>query len=422
VHSSLRRDFAVAGAGMPAVLFILLVLTGALQAQTFRVLHNFTGGPDGAVPNGLITDRNGKLYGTTTGSNPGKGIVYELSPRGSGWVVTPLYRFQGGNDGSHPGAAVTVAADGTLFGTTIDGGGGPCNSAGHVGCGTVFHLRPRPSTCQSVSCPWIENVIYAFQGVPSDLQYPYAEATFDQSGALYGTASDQASGQGGGVYKLTPSQGSWIYSIIHNFAGENDGAAPYAGVVLDQGGNVYGTTSLGGSSPPNGTIFELSPSGSGWNETILYNFQGQLDGGQPYSALTFDAAGNLYGATTVGGQFGSGSVFQLSSGNGFQYSVLYNGFLSAGGNGGPQSRMVMDRAGNIYGTQYEGGPFDGFVGLVFKLTPTANGWTFTDLHDFDSSDGEHPSGSLVLDGNGNLYGTAQIGGTFGEGVIWEITP
>lgn len=412
------------GASFALICALTLFATQLTQAQTFTVLHNFTGGADGGGPNGLSGDGNGNFYGTTAGSNPGRGIVYRFSHVGSSWILTPLYRFQGGADGEVPNATVTVAGDGTLYGTTTAGGGGPCNWNGFVGCGTIFHLRPQPTRCAVVSCAWNETILYAFQGAGSDLQFPFAEVTFDPAGALYGTASDEGSGARGGVYKLTPAHGGWTYAVIHKFGGANDGALPYDAVALDQAGNVYGTAEYGGMFPNNGMVFELSPSGSGWSETALYNFRGQLDGSQPYSGLTFDSAGNLYGTTTAGGQLNSGAVFEFAPAQGgFTYSVLYNGFDSATqSGGGPQSKLVMDQAGNLYGTQNQGGSFDEFGGLIFKLTPTQNGWIFTDLHDFTQVDGQSPSGNLVLDSDGNLYGTTQVGGTFGEGVIWEITP
>ncbi len=396
---------------------LLILFAVAAQAQTFHVLHSFTGGADGADPNGLTADRNGNLYGTTAGSNPGHGIVYRFSHVGSGWVLTPLYRFQAGSDGGAPHATVTVAADGSLYGTTVDGGGGPCNWNGFVGCGTVFQLTPPPHVCRTANCPWTEHVLYAFRGAAGDLQFPFAEVTFDQSGALYGTATDWGSIQNGGVYKLAPSQGGWTYSVVHNLSG-GDGSLPWGAVAFDQAGNLYGTASFGGSSG-NGTVFKLSPSGSGWSETALYSFEGRPSSSEPFSGVILDSAGNLYGTTSNGGPTGGGSVFELSpAGGGFSYSTLYDGFAGYDGVG-PQAKLVMDQAGNLYGTQYAGATNDG---LVFKLTPTQDGWMFTDLHDFNYTDGQFPSGNLVLDSNGNLYGTTQSGGTSGNGVLWEITP
>jgi uncharacterized repeat protein (TIGR03803 family) len=193
-------------------------------------------------------------------------------------------------------------------------------------------------------------------------------------------------------------------------------------VTLDHAGNIYGTTLDGGSGSGCGdhgcgTVYKISPSGSGWSETIVYPFTSGTDGYDPYAALMLDNAGNFYGTTETGGSPGGGTVFELSTSNGGPgYSVLYN---LPGDTDLSQSRLVMDQAGNLYGATGQS-PYG--YGMVFKLSPGNGGWTFTDLHDFDLTDGAFPSGDLVLDASGNLYGTASEGGQYHEGVIWEISP
>lgn len=412
-----------------AILAAILTTVPSAQAQTFQVIHSFTNGQDGAVPNGLTIDRSGSLYGTTSGPTDCYtrcGNVYKFSSHGLGWILSPLYAFRGGSDGNRPLATVTIAADGSLYGTTAaGGGGGGCDFGGLSGCGTVYHLRPPAEVCTAVNCPWTNTILHAFTGYP-DLNSPSSEIVFDQAGNLYGSSGyggPYPIGLGlGGVYELTLSQGSWSYSIAYAFPGTPNGWGPFGAVLLDQAGNIYGTT-YGGGAYTYGTVYKMTHAGSGWNEAILYSFgDGQTDGIGPIIGLTSDSAGNLYGSTPDGGLNDNGEVFQLSPLNGgYTYSVLYYGFGPAHGQGGgPDSKLVMDRAGNLYGTQFGGGANGD--GIIFKLTPGNDGWTFTDLHDFDSSDGYHPAGNLVLDSNGNLYGTTYGGGAYGDGVIWELTP
>jgi uncharacterized repeat protein (TIGR03803 family) len=404
----------------------LVLLSAALtSAQTFQVLHNFTGGADGNTPNGLAIDRAGNLYGTTGG--PGNcvnggvcGGVFKFARERSGWIFTSLYHFRGGSDGSWPNATVTIAPDGTLYGTTTSGGGGRCSYGGIPGCGTVYHLQPSSHICSSVSCPWNDTILYAFQPIP-DVQNPYAEVTLDAAGNVFGTGTFGGGLYlyGGGVYKLTRSQGNWSYDLLHSFNGP-DGARVYNPVLLDRAGNIYGTTDLGGENE-DGVVFEMSSSGSGWTEDILHTFGPPPDGGGP-EGLISDSAGNLYGAAGAGGAHGSGAVFELSpSGSGYTYSVLYDGFYSPVGGGGPRGPLVMDSAGNLYGTTSGTGRYS--FGMTFELSPNGTGWTFTDLHDFTGTDdGESPQGILVVDSSGNIYGVTAGGGAYGFGVIWELTP
>jgi len=417
---------------------LLLALSGfatsSAHAQTFTVIHNFTG-PDGAnPPAGLIMDRAGDLYGTTAYGGAfscisgGCGTVFKLTHRGSGWVLTQLYAFRGNQDGSHPGARIVFGPDGALYGTT---------ESGASGGGTVFKLQPPASVCPSISCPWTKTILYSFELEDQTTGFiPTGDLAFDAAGNIYGTneyggGSLYCNGPGCGlVYQLTESGGTWTQNVLHAFTGGSDGASPMSGVIFDQAGNLYGTAFSTGSLRPNaGTVFKLSPSGSSWTETTLYQFHDSGDGGYPGGGLIFDSAGNLYGTTVSGGSGGGGTVFELlPSADNWSFNLLY----SLSGNPmdfGPYGKLVMDSAGNLYGTTVYGGAHN--WGSVFKLTPSNGGWIYTDLYDFANySDGAFPYDGLVVDANGNIYGTAEAADNGGQGcgvglgcgTVWEITP
>jgi uncharacterized repeat protein (TIGR03803 family) len=195
-------------------------------------------------------------------------------------------------------------------------------------------------------------------------------------------------------------------------------------VIFDKVGNLYGTTIYGGGSSHIGTVFELSPSGSAWTEKVLYSFTGGSDGCEPYAGVIFDTSGNLYGATNDADCSGGGTVFKLTPSNGGGTYSLVHSFTGGCGPGcgcGPWGNLAIDGAGNLYGATLCDGPYN--AGNVFELTPSGNSWIYTDLHDFTGgSDGGHAYTSVVIDGNGNLYGTTEEGGTKNDGAVWEITP
>jgi uncharacterized repeat protein (TIGR03803 family) len=417
--TSLRA--AAAGLAL-AIMFLLTVgATEAVQAQTYQVIHNFTGGVDGQEPNfGLTIDAAGNLYGTTFEGDTGTGTAYKLVHRSTGWALTPLYVFTITSNGVIPYSTLVIGRDGKLYGTTAFGGIGPCVAYGHSGCGTVFSLQIPVTLCHTAYCPWTERPLYKFSG-GSDGSNPYGGAlVFDQAGNVYGTTYGGGTGSGV-VYKLTPAGSGWTESVLYTFMGGSDGASPWAGVTLDQAGNLYGTTAAGGAFG-GGTVYELSPSGSGWTKRTLHSFQQQQDGGDPYAGVILDPAGNLYGATQYGGSGGGGTAFELSpSGGGWTYTVLYSFIGSGGGHAkGPVADLVMDAGGNLYGTTGGDGIYR--FGSVFKLTHGGGGWTYTSLHDFTGgSDGLLPRSNLVFDGSGNLYSTA-YGGVDGNGVVFQITP
>ncbi len=419
-NSGRRRQItALAWAFLTAPL-LALALTQPAESQTFQVIYNFTqhGGANPVA--GLTVDRGGSLYGTTAwGGATDNGTVFELKHMGSGFVFKTLYSFARGSDGGFPLARVTIGPNGSLYGTTYVGGIGDD--------GTVFNVKPPAKSCANILCPWNETVLYRFTG-GDDGRNPWAGVTFDQSGNLYGAAVNGGGPGYGVVYELIPSNGNWTQRTLYTFTGGDDGANPLAGVIFDGAGNLYGATQAGGLGGGfgNGVVYQLTPSGSGWTQHTLYEFQDGSDGSEPQADLIMDGAGNLYG-NTPGGMNNGGTVFELAtSGGGWTFNLLYdlNGSL------GPQDVLVRDNAGNLYGVTEADGLYG--EGSVFKLTPTDNGWTYTDLHDFTGgSDGGFPASSLVSDSNGNLYGTTYegggnhncpSGGDQGCGVIYEITP
>jgi uncharacterized repeat protein (TIGR03803 family) len=328
--------------------------------RTETVLHSFTGGADGIEPKaGLVQDAAGNLYGTTfNGGAHGYGTVFKLDPTGT---ETVLYSFTGGVDGASPLAGLVMDAAGDLYGTTQLGGDLTCPRLGGPGCGTLF----------KVDTTGAETVLHSFTGGADGLE-PTAELVQDAAGNLYGTTSNGGAHSYGTVFKLNPTG---TETVLYSFTGGADGASPLAGLVMDAAGNLYGTTQLGGAFSA-GTVFEVSASGA---EIVLYSFTGGSDGSLPEGGLLIDAANNLYGTTDHGGDLtcgqglGCGTVFKLDKTG--KQTVLYT--FSGGTDGAyPQAGLVMDAAGNLYGTASGGGDLTCNQGLgcgtVFKLTPLSS--------------------------------------------------
>ena len=417
---------------------LMIVLATQVQAQTFTVLHEFTGGSDGSNPySSLVPDRAGNLYGVApyggsqsceTQSGIGCGTVFKLAHRTGGWVFSPLYAFTGHSNGNNPVGSLAIASDGTIYGTTDAGGVLSCRDSFGDGCGTVFHLQPPPNFCSSFSCLWNATVLYQFTG-GSNGNDPLAGVVLDGAGNLYGTLYQGGASQWGAAYELSRSGSSWIESTIHPFAGGADGAAPTSNLIFDGSGNLYGTTEFGGGSGGCdgggcGTVFQLTPSGSGWNANIIYNFLSSYN--TPLGGLIFESHGNLYGTFADG----INGVFELTPANGnWTFTALYTQDYS--GLEAYRSTLARDSAGNLYGTAEFGGDFTNCTygcGTVYELTPSGSGWTYTQLYAFTGlDDGAFPIGGVVIDGSGNIYGTTYEGGTHpcgsvGCGVVWEITP
>lgn len=414
------QHFALTGATalfFALVFALAVVATPAVQSQTFTVIHHFTDGGDGAYPiSGLTIDAAGGFYGTTFGGgSAGFGTIFRLKYSGSGWTLTPIYGFAGGNDGASPWGRVTIAQDGTLYGTTYQGTVDGCNGDG---CGTAFHLTSSPGIPKSALAYWEEGVLYRFTG-GSDGGAPQGDIIFDQLGNIYGTTVFGGGSGCGVIYELTPSGDGWTETVLYSAQNNGDGCGPFGGVLADRLGNLYGVF-VGGGPHGYGSVYELSPSGSSWTEQTVYGFSGGADGGLPAAGLILDAYGNLYGTTRTGGT-GGGTVFELTPvDGGWRFKTIY-AFGNAYPGDGPWDKLVMDDAGNLYGTTWAGGAY--LQGSVFELTPSQGGWKYTSLHDFtDGGDGALPRSSIVFDTNGNLYGTASVAGAYGYGVVWEITP
>lgn len=411
--SSFRRGLAVT-----TLLTITVLLTAPAEAQ-FTVIHNFTGGGDGATPYGGLTfDSAGNIYGTASaGGAEDYGTVFKLSPYGSNYTLTTVYAFKNGQDGSYPTSGITRASNGLLYGAAFGGGA--------YGKGTIYRLSPPGGG--GVNSAWHETTLYSFTG-GSDGSGPDmigGYLRFDHQGNLFGTtayggdanASCALPDNGcGTVFKLEPISGGWTQTVVHAFAGSPDGATPFGDVALDSSGNVYGMTLTGGDSDDpygGGTLFQLSPSGSGYSEHIVLNFGcffGGCFGANPSGGLVLDSSGYLYGYDGFSGAF-------QAYNNGYWHYVSEFSATSYGD-------LVFDSSGNLYGTSQYGGAFQN--GYVFKLTPNGFFWLFTSLHDFTGGgDGGQPYGTLALDSAGNLYGTASIGGSGGScqsgcGVVFKI--
>lgn len=254
--------------------------------------------------------------------------------------------------------------------------------------------------------------LHSFQGTDGSAPY-YGSLVVDSQGNLFGTTELGGSGGYGTVFELVKAN-NYAETVLHNFSSSNgDGELPYAGLLIDSQGNLYGTTELGGTSGE-GTVFELTAASNYATENILYSFS-YTDGSLPYAGLIMDSNGNLFGTTSSGGSSGAGAVFELVASNNYSESVLYS-FSGTGDGYEPYGGLVIDSNGNLYGTTLYGGL--GY-GNVFELD-AANNYAETVLHNFSYGDGSNPYGNLVLDSNNNLYGTTEIGGNGGYGVVYEL--
>jgi uncharacterized repeat protein (TIGR03803 family) len=375
---------------------------------------------------GLVADGTGTLYGTTGDGgassacgSAGCGTVFALTPSGSGYAERVLYSFQGGSDGAHPYGGLTVDGSGALYGTTAFGGSASCN----VGCGTVFKLAPsamgyRESVVYSFqggndgANPYYEALIADRAGAL------YGTTTFGGNGSKCDGASFSGCGT---VFKLTPSATGYTERVLYAFQGGRDGAASVAGLIGDEAGALYGTTNRGGSDRCGGrgcgTVFKLTPSGTEYRERILHSFRGRRDGGQPYAGLIVDASGALYGTTAFGGFHFPGDVFKLTpSGNGYNERILWQ-FGPGHVTGSPTAGLTVDAKGSLYGTAGSG------FGSVFKLARSPTGYVLQVIHKFTGSpDGAVPSAVLITDAAGAYYGTTLSGGAYNRGTVFRVVP
>ena len=362
------------------------------EHASIKVLHSFTNGADGGSPYApLVWNSTGKnLYGTTLNGGAGYGVVFRIN---TSEKETALYSFKGGTDGASPWAGLVRGSKDNLYGTTPNGGA--------YGQGTVFVVTPAGK----------EKVLYNFTG-GADGSGPVGGLFRASNGDLYGTAAGGGAHGYGTVYRLTPTGAE---TTLYGFTGGADGAYPYAGLVGDSHGNLYGTTYLGGDFGE-GTVFVVASSG----ERVLYSFAGSPDGARPEAILLRGKKGDLYGTTFGGGEsgcqpFGCGTVFLVSP-NGTE-KVIYS-FTGAADGANPYASLVPDGEGHLYGTTFGGGSFAS--GTVFEVTSLKKE---TALYSFTGgADGGSPFAGLIWDTQGNLYGTTIGGGAYGYGTVFKLVP
>jgi uncharacterized repeat protein (TIGR03803 family) len=393
--------------------------TSVQVGSKYKILFTFANIRGTHPAAGLVEDRSGNLYGTALqGGVYGDGVVYELSPPPKGektWTQVVLLSFDKA-DGQYPSAGLTLDHAGNLYGVTRQGGG-------HV-AGAVFELSP-PAAGQTA---WTDKTLYAFR---ADIgASPEGTLIVDRAGNLYGTTSSGGRGRdnAGGVFELSPpkaGQTAWSEKTILSFD-ETNGYEPTAGMIADSAGNLYGTT-RGGGANHDGEVFELSPPArgqKGWTETLLFSFS-PATGEIPGAPLITDSSGNLYGTTVEGGANGDGVVYELSPPATGQTTWTESVLLSFAASNDDVSTpgLVADDAGNLYGTTPAGGANND--GQVFELSPPAQGetsWTTAVLFSFSQQYGQTPEAGLMVDRAGNLYGTAYYGGASGEGVAFRVKP
>jgi hypothetical protein len=407
-------------------------------ASSGQIIYAFRGGADGANPESDLTiDAAGNLYGTTMGGGAGCngygcGTVFELVRTTNGWTHQVLYRFAGTSvrspDGANPMAGVVFDSSGNIYGTT--------SSGGISKCGVVFKLAPTSHG------GWSESVLYSF-GCGSAGMYPKADLVFDVQGNLYGMTPAGGTGTGfcggssnwyggcGIAFRLSPNpDGSWTETTIYNFQGSPDAAIPIGALVPDGKEGFYGASEYGGAGPcgtgnratdpPSGcgAVFDLTPTGAGWTESVIYSFfVGRGFARQPSSGLIVDGPSLLFGASSVGGN-GIGTVFRLDdTGRGWNQSILHRFYGKPDGRS-PVGRLVKDPQGVWYGVTAIGGT--NHDGTLFALALTKAGWNERILFNSDNSTGEPLAGPIV-DSQGHVYGTAD-GGSGNNGTIYEVIP
>ncbi|MBV9647741.1 MAG: hypothetical protein JO043_09785 [Candidatus Eremiobacteraeota bacterium] len=395
-----------------------------------RTVAAFPDGMGVGAPSGpLFFAGHAVFYGVSTGgiapcSWYRCGTVYKLSLDKNGGVLTVLYNFQGGNDGESPAGSLAQDQHGVLYGTT--GGGGSTACIG--GCGTVFRLTPLGHGA------YAKSTVYAFVG-GSDGAWPSAGVTLSGGGLLFGTTS--AGGGGacqhgcGTVFSLDLSGPIPQDRVLYRLQGNQAGATPFGGVVLDRKGNIYGTATNPGCCI--GTVFELLRQHGTYSPQIIHEFHGSPDGATPYSGLAIDAAGALYGTTYFGGivsrrcsAFGCGTVFKLAQtgGSGWVENVIFR-FDGYSGKY-PSAPLLVGHSGTLYGTTEGGGrqcePQDWYgCGVVFALVPSRSGYTENVLYRFrGNADGETPQGGLTPVPSVGLFGTTTLRSTYDEGAAFEI--
>jgi uncharacterized repeat protein (TIGR03803 family) len=379
-----------------AVVIVLGCAFLGAQAQTAQgaketTLYAFTGGSDGGSPSaGLIEDAKGNFYGTTfAGGAANLGTVFKISKGGK---ETVLYSFTGSPDGEHPTSNLLLDKAGNLYGANYEGGAS--------GFGAIFKLDSAGK----------ESLLYSF-GSGTDGEYPGSGLIEDAAGNLYGTTGYGGKSGNGTVFKVSKSGKE---TILHSFTGK-DGQYPFSTLLRDSAGNFYGTTSMGGSSG-NGTVFKMTNKNK---VTVLHNFGGGKDGANPYAGLVQDAKGNLYGTTYAGGAgcdgYACGTVFKVTPKS--KETVLH-AFALSDGHYPDFGTLVLDPFGNLWGTTYAGGSAD--MGIVFKVSTSGKE---TIVYSFTGgADEGFPVAGLIEDKAGNFYGTTEGNPPNTYGTVFKLKP
>ena len=350
--------------------------------DNFKIIHNFTTSEQPPAP-GLAIDQAANLYGATaSGGSHGLGLGYKLASINGSWIFDPLYNFAGGAGGQSPLPGI-VGPERAVYGTA-DGGLQQCGRSGTDYCGVVYRLRPSPTVCVTALCSWTNTVVYQFKGAP-DGAAPNGNLVFDSAGNLFGTTTMGGLYGQGTVYELTPTSGGWTETVLYSFAGGSGGTFPLS-LLLGQDGNFYGTT-LGGTG--GGLIFQLVPSGGGWTENILASF---------------------------------------------------NGCVRSGSGGSCNPVLIQESSGNFYALdsytqEFNHPPFGDFwwtFSQIFMMSPAGSGWQFTVLDDtsylcqpagqcYGYDEGYVPFRDLAIDSAGNLYGTwGWEEGSFEAGAVFKL--
>jgi uncharacterized repeat protein (TIGR03803 family) len=405
-------------------LTLISLIATTIIGQTVTTLHDFGSNRDGENPQaGVIFDDVGNLYGTAAlGAVDGNGVVFRLTPPvggGAPWTERVLHKFTSTPDGAVPAGDLIFFSRGRLIGTTLEGG--------DHNMGAVFELR-LPDTPSSGPRT---HVVYSFGSFPGDGVAPNS-SLLALPPAFYGVTRDGGADGRGTVFQLTPPDDNgngWVETILHSFTSSGDGSFPSSELTVDEAGNLYGTTLVGGANNL-GAVYQLSPpasEGDTWTETVIFSFSGS-DGTLPFGRLEMDQNGVIYGTTDGGGSLLEGTVYQLSPpsqrGGAWAQSVLFN--FSGGSDGGnPTAGVIIDKKGTLFGTASTGGngiPFPG--GVIFRLDPPqtdGGAWTETVLHAFGGPDGFRSVGRLLRRPDG-IYGTTSLGGLNGTGTVFVLTP
>jgi uncharacterized repeat protein (TIGR03803 family) len=418
---------AIGGTARMCVVLSLVAIGFAAASRTAwagteTVLYRFCSlqyCADGTTPAaGLVLDGLGNLIGTAAGGDSSfyGGVIFQVSSQG---IESLVYNFPALSEGLAPNGWLARDSSGNFYGTTAGGGYTKGQCKRFAGCGLVYKLTNGT-----------EQVLYDFLGL-SDGQEPNGGLILDQNGNLYGTTYKGGQGDGGKPGTVFEVSSTGIETVLHRFgSSKSDGKLPTSGLVMDKKGNLYGTTSAGGGDgfygpglschEDCGIVYEVTAAGV---EKILYTFKGwnKRDGAAPFASLILDGSGNLYGTTYAGGAYGYGTIFKLTPGG--VETVLYS-FIGLPDAGNPVGRLLMDKQGNLYGTTSFGGAYGN--GAVYELSASG---TESVLYSFTGgADGSSPFDGLVMDGTGNLYGTTEIGGNFnnscpeGCGVVFKLTP